>query len=294
MRRIGFRTIPEGIGGDAAMVQAMIPPRLALTEVVLPAGAASNGGGDAASLCAWLAGHCLTGLRPAATQGQNLVLLGRLAGRPVHVKVRRSSHRHRLLKERDWLARAAVLRIPVPLCVGFHDGDGWCALVVVSGPQTRCRWRPAAWHRAIAPLAGLVPPAGWGPLRADGRPRWRSREDWAVWSSALADADVDRELLSNYAARAVPALIHGDLHRGNRAGDLILDWESVAVADPAEEAARLFLAEGGSHAAWAAAWGVDATDLRWRGACLATALEAVRFGGPRQAGARRFLAGSPP
>ena len=235
----------------------------------------------------------MPGLRPFAPlhRGQNRVDLARWGRRVVVAKSRRHTHHHRYAKEAAWLARARELGIPVPPLVATVEDVRGLHLLLPPAPPRHQAWRPTDWLHRLAPLHAVAPPPGWGPLRADGRPRWGDRSAAQAWYAERARRlDLDPAHLAPYWHSARPALIHGDVHRGNRAGDWILDWEQVAVADPLEEAARAALASGWGPPAWARAAGSDPDAPQWIAALTLAAVEAATTGGPRLAGARRWLA----
>jgi hypothetical protein len=232
----------------------------------------------------------------ALHRGQNALDLARWGRRLVVVKRRRTAHRHRHQKEADWLLRARELGIPVPPLLGAFSDQRGHHLLLPPAPADRRAWSPSDWLTRLRSLHELPAPAGWGPLRADGRPRWPDRERAATWYAERArgltqDPEPILAALAGYWEWARPRLIHGDVHHGNRAGAWIIDWEQVAVADPWEEAARAALAGGWGPSAWAAACGAQTSDPRWQGALVAAAVEAASCGGPRAEAGRRVLLG---
>jgi len=265
---------------------------------------ALTSGGGAAKLCAvQLDDHTRRdlyrlGLREIGPPrpGQNLVVEASFRGRHVVGKARSEQGRYRLDKEADWLVRARALGLRVPRVLAVLRGPRLRVLLLSRAPgRSRHAAGPAQWRERLAPLHAAAPPTGWGPLRADGRPRWASRRAAADWYRSLAqrlDAEQAQRcaaLVGAFFAAARPSLIHGDPHAGNLRGDMLLDWEHVAVGDPLEDAARAWLAGGWAEATWCRAWGVDPSETRWRGACCCAALEAARFGGPRTIAGLRWL-----
>ena len=232
-------------------------------------------------------------------RGQNQVDLIRWRGRVVVRKRRAAHHHYRYAKEQQWLATAGDLGIPVPPVVAALASDRHLDLLLVKAPSHashRYPWQPKQWLHRLAPLHALPAAAqGWGPLRADGQARWPSLDAASAWyrqelqrlaPPAVVRLDQDLERTLSAAQRG---LIHGDCHRGNRAGAWIIDWETVAIADPWEEAARAGLSGGWGLAAWGLACGADLAGPRWRGAILRAAIEAAGHPGPRQAAAQRWL-----
>jgi hypothetical protein len=222
------------------------------------------------------------------------VVAARWHGRRVIAKCRAPHHAFRHRKEALWLARAHALGIPVPPVLAVEEGQRQLTLILPQAPRATGVWAPRDWIQRLKPLASLAPPDGWGSLRADGRPRWLTRQQALAWyqaraQSLLADPGAAHAQLAAYFTEAQAGVIHGDIHRGNRAGAWIIDWEQVAVADVWEDAARASLASPWPHRAWAQSLGTSGDNPRWQRVRLVAAIEAAGVRGPRQAGARCLL-----
>ncbi|MFW5845022.1 MAG: phosphotransferase family protein [Planctomycetota bacterium] len=232
-------------------------------------------------------------LRPLAS-GQNLVLSGIWHGRRVVAKARLQTHRRRLLKEQRWLERTAQIGIACPDVVTVLEDVDWIFLLLREHLPRRVRpWLPADWHAASVALQRLqVDAPGWGPLRADDQPRWQQEGHALAWyreqAARCGRPELEDELHVTWRRRE-RGLIHGDLHPGNRIGDLLCDWEQVAVADPLEDACRLALATGYNPRACIQAWGGEPGSDRARGALLRSVVEGATHRGPRHEQARRLL-----
>lgn len=238
-------------------------------------------------------------LQPFAAS-QSLVVRATWQGRDVVAKLRHASHARRLHKEARWLGWASTHAIAAPAPIAVLSDAAAIALVLPRWPAPPLALSPRARLAALdplhqAPLDAFAP--GWGPLRADDRPRWRDPDAALRWYHELIDR-LDgpvtwHQALDHSWPQRVAGLIHGDLHPANRAGAGVLDWEAVALADPWEDAARAALV-GGGEAAWRRACGADvpgdATAQRWAGAWWRAVLEAASFVGPRQRLARAWLA----
>lgn len=226
--------------------------------------------------------HPLRRLHPASPQ----VWLVRHQGRLLVAKFRHRHSYRRLDKEADWLRQARSLGIAAPHPVLRCDGPHVSALLM-----THCHD-----HRTVSlqehlqqlqPLHALPGNGhGWGPLRADRRPRWSEDDQALAWYQQYCPPTLLDELVHTWKHRCA-GIIHGDLHRRNTCGSHILDWETVAVADPWEDLCRAVLAQGWSTApAWT---GIDHSLARWRGAWLRSCIESAAFPGPRQRSARLWL-----
>lgn len=227
--------------------------------------------------------------------GQNLVVAARRDGARVVVKLRRKEHAFRLRKEALWMRAAASAGVIVPDLLGLIDDGEWLLLLTRVVPEQGPGWGPGHWRRALAPLHGLpLPTDGWGHLRADGQARFASLADARAHADALLvraglTSALCREAVAAYWVTASPCVLHGDAHAGNHCGTAVLDWEHVRIGDRLDEAAHLALsAPIGPHADWAEAWDCPSAAPRWLGARLLIVAEALRHGGPCQAGAQRF------
>lgn len=223
----------------------------------------------------------------ALAQGQSLVLAGRLGACKAAVKLRPLHFARRLDKEADWLRRARELGCPAPALLADAIHSGWRILVCKRAGGSR-RWRPEDWQRALGPLHTHSDARGWGFLRADGCARWPDRQAAQAQAAAtLQRLDLGSEatvLLNDFWARASPRLLHGDPHPGNQCGPLLLDWEHVAIGDPALDWARL-------HLCGMLAQAPDHLEVHhWHGALLASALEAAFHPGPAARRSRLLLA----
>jgi hypothetical protein len=238
------------------------------------------------------------GLRRCAqvTGGQNLVFDARWGGRHVVAKARLANFARRLDKECAWLNRARELGIACPRVLGRLAGEDYDFLLL--GPlrdDGGCR-QAADWHRLVAPLyTWEAPTQGWGPLRADDLPRWRHEADALLWYRQKLRSVIpsramewDERLCRSWRHRQA-ALIHGDLHNGNRLGKCLLDWENVALGDPLEDACRLALAQRWPLGRCLRAWGGDPSSRRADGAILRSLIESAGYSGPRRDEARRLL-----
>ncbi|TVR41287.1 MAG: hypothetical protein EA402_12995 [Planctomycetota bacterium] len=218
--------------------------------------------------------------------GQQQVWLVRWRGRLAVVKVRQRAFCRRLIKEAHWLRWAAGQGLPVPRLLAELGNEHFHALMLAPVPADRRPRSPSTYLQALIPLHQRPAAAGWGPLRADLLPRWPQADAALQWYlqrlKALAPAQertIANELQTSWPA-AKTVHIHGDLHRGNFRGRVILDWESVALADSADEAARLALAGG-----WSQPWrwlGLNQHHPRWRGAWLRSLIESASYPGPRR------------
>jgi hypothetical protein len=212
----------------------------------------------------------------------------------VWVKWRAAIFGDRLRKEAHWLRAATAGGWPTPRLLQVLDEDAVLALVLAP-----VAWRPLAatpsdWRVCLAPWHDQHPPgAGWGPLRRDGRGRWREASGAVAWWDGLlrrVGADEGVPLLHDTWQQRPRRLVHGDLHRRNRRGPVVLDWETLGAGDPLDDAARLSLDSGFSSTAWAAAWGAVDDAARWRLARLLAAAEAAAYPGPLQGAGQRTLA----
>lgn len=230
-------------------------------------------------------------LRPV-TGCQNLVVRCRWQGRQVVVKVRRQDRRRRLDKELTWLRTGAEVGWPVPTVLNFAETADHVLLVLQRlSLRTAGSWRD--WAALLAPIHARVPAqSGFGPLRADGRPRWTAVEGYHAWQDELLGKAglqlVAKAPVAALRARGCCRLLHGDAHAGNRIGKVLLDWETVAAGDPLLDWARLALASGRSASDWAACAEIEPADPAWLGARLVVAAEALRYGGPAWVGAERL------
>ncbi|TVR16462.1 MAG: hypothetical protein EA401_01295 [Planctomycetota bacterium] len=238
-------------------------------------------------VCALNALHCQV-LRPLSRDRQHLWLV-RYGRRHVVAKVH-DGHRFRSLdKEAYWLKQARILGIPAPHPIQRLQSTSISVLLM-----TRVIDRQAiSVPERMQQLAGLhnlqAHGDGWGPLRADRRPRWRTAAAALHWYEKYCPPHWRKELLATWPHRR-RGIIHGDIHRGNTLGRFFLDWETVAIADPWEDLCRAILAQGWyTPPPWI---GQDHHCSRWRGAWLRSCIESAAFSGMRQVAASHWLHGS--
>jgi hypothetical protein len=212
----------------------------------------------------------------------------------VVAKVGDERRHFRLQKEALWLRRASSAGIACPHLL-LDASDHRTEPGIIMTPCGSGARRDAWYHARAIPLALAPhrPDQGWGSLRADGRCRWKNLDALADWYASQAkalgpDIATTWQQLRSRLELLRRGCIHGDLHRGNIIGAQVIDWEAVAVADPWEEAARLWLTmPRPDHLL--RRWAIDPSHSRWQLVMTMAAIESAAFAGPRQAGARRLL-----
>ncbi len=216
--------------------------------------------------------------------------------RHVFVKYNTQNRRFRLLKEYLWLKRLQTEHIAAPLPLRFYETETNCAIVLSTVTAPSKTIYPQQVFKQLYKLytLPLSNNTGWGHLRADESPRWKTDETALHFYCALSTNEPVKKIIQSLWNERQRSYIHGDLHRANICGRSILDWEGVSLADPYEDAARFFFASQFPEASCAAAWGANIHEPRWVCAMLLTALESAAWLGPRQEQAQHFLERSLP